>query len=106
MNRAVFTRWIFIRHVLEIVGQYDCRHAALAECNADGAVDQMADLRRGRSLLDKSSGHVLEQARQIDFLLIVTAERGARLLSGNSEHRHVIEPRIIEAGDQVRGAGP
>lgn len=105
MDRAVLTRRIFVRHVLEIVGQYDCRHAALAECNPDGAVDQMAHLRGGGSLLDKRSGHILDQARQIDFLLIVAAERGARLLAGNGEHRHVIEPRVIEAGDQMRGAG-
>ena len=57
------------------------------------------------SLLDERSGHVLEHARQIDFLLIMAAERGARLLAGDRQHRHVIQPRVIEAGDQVRGAG-
>ncbi len=105
MDRAVLARRILVRHVLEIVGQDDRRHAALAERDADGAVDQMAHLRRGGSLFDERAGHVLEQARQIDFLLIVAADRGARLLAGNGEHRHVIEPRVVEAGDQMRGAG-
>ena len=53
----------------------------------------------------KAPATSLNIARQIDFLLIMAAERIARLLAGNGEHRHVIEPRVIKAGDQVRCAG-
>jgi hypothetical protein len=66
----------------------------------------MADLRRRRGLYDESARHVLEQARKIDFLLIMGAERGARLLASNGKDRHVVEPRIVKAGDQMRGTGP
>ena len=59
----------------------------------------------GGRLLDERAGDVLEHADQVDFLLIMAAERGARLLAGDREHRHVIEPRVIKAGDQMRRAG-
>src|ERR1051326_391074 len=87
-----------------IVGQNDCGDATLADCDAHRAIDQMPDLRRRRGLLDKGAGDVLEQAREIDLLLIMAAHGIARLLSGDGQHRHVIEPRVIEAGDEVRGA--
>ena len=73
--------------------------------DAHRAIDQMTHLRGDGGLLDECAGHVLEQARQIDFLLIMAADRGARLLAGDREHRHVIEARVVKAGDQVRGAG-
>jgi hypothetical protein len=86
--------------------QYDRGHPAFDERGADCTVDEMANLRRRRGLHDESARHVLEQARKIDFLLIMTAERGARLLAGNGKDRHVVEPRVIKAGDQMRGTGP
>src|SRR6185437_789446 len=33
------------------------------------------------------------------------AERVTRLLARNGKHRHVVEPCIVQAGHQVRGAG-
>ena len=55
--------------------------------------------------MDERAGDVLEQRRQVDLLLVVAAERHARLLPGNRQHRHVIGPRVIEAGDEMRRTG-
>ena len=65
----------------------------------------MAHLRRRAGLLHEGAGHVLEHADQIDFLLIVAAERRAGLLPGDGQHRHVVHPRVVQAGDQVRRTG-
>ena len=43
--------------------------------DADGAVDQMAHLGRRRGLCNKGAGHVLEHRDEIEFLLVVPAER-------------------------------
>ncbi len=106
MDRAVLARRLLVGHLLKIVGQDDRRHPALAERDSDRTIDQMAHLRRRGGLRDEGAGDVLEQARQIDFLLIVAADRVARLLTGNGEDRHVVEPRVIKPGDEMRGAGP
>ena len=106
MDRAVLARRLLDTVLLQIVRQDDRGHAPLAEGNAHGAIDEMADLGGRGGLLDERAGDVLEQARQIDFLLIVAADRVARLLAGDGEHRHVVEPRVVEAGDQMRCARP
>ena len=42
---------------------------------------------------------------QIEFLLIMPAQRRACLLAGNRQHRHVIHPRVVQASEQMRCAG-
>ena len=98
--RAAAPVWLF----LQIVRQHDCRDPPLAQRDANGAVDQMPHLRRRRRLLHERAGDILEHADEIDFLLIMAAERVARLLADDRQHRHVIQPRIVKPGDQVRGA--
>jgi hypothetical protein len=56
-------------------------------------------------LLHKCAGDILEQRWKVDLLLIMAAERGAGLLPGDGEHRHVVEARVIKPGHQMRGAG-
>ena len=34
------------------------------------------------------------------------ADRGARLLADDRQHRHMVEPRVIQPGQQVRRPGP
>src|SRR6185503_7336053 len=41
-----------------------------------------------------------------ELLLVMAAERRPRLLAGDRQHRHVIEPRIVKSGDEMRRAGP
>src|SRR5690606_721494 len=65
----------------------------------------MAHLRRRAGLLDEGAGDVLEHRRQVQFLLVMPAQGGKRLLAGDGEHRHMVHARIVEAGQQVRGAG-
>ena len=105
MQRAVFAAGRFIGQILQVVGQDDRRDLAFGERDAHRAVDQMAHLRGHRGLLDEGAGDVLEHRNEIEFLLIVAAQRGARLLSGDGEHRHVVHARVVQAGDQMRSAG-
>ena len=104
MHRAVLARRILVGHVLQVVGKDERRHTALAERDADRAVDEVTDLRRLRGLLHEGAGDVLEHAEKVDLLLVVAADGGPRLLPGDRQHRHVVEPRVVQAGDEMRGA--
>ncbi len=92
------------RQILQVVGQDDGGGPPFTQRNADGPVDQMADLRRRRGLFDEGAGDILHQALEIDFLLVVASEGGAGLLAADGQHRLVVEAGVVEAGDQVRGA--
>ena len=70
----------------------------------DGTIDQMAHLRGDARLFDERTGHVLEHADEVDFLLVMAANSRARLLPHNGQNRHVIEARVVKPSDQVRGA--
>ena len=105
MDRAVLARWFLVRFVPEVVGNNQCRYAAFRFCHAHRTVDQVTDLRSRAGLLHEGARHVLEHADQIDFLLIVSAERRPGLLPGNRQDRDVIHPRVIHAGDQMGRAG-
>ena len=97
MHRAVLARRVLVRLVLEVVREDDRRHAALAERDADRAVDEVPDLRRLGRLLHEGAGDVLEHADEVDFLLVVAADGVARLLPRDREHRHVVETGVVEA---------
>ena len=58
-----------------------------------------------RGLLNESSPATsLNSESEVDFLLVVAADRGARLLADDGQHRLMVEPRVVETGDQVRRA--
>ena len=63
------------RRLLQVVGQNHARDGALIQRDADGAIDQVAGLLRHRGLLTYSLRDVLEQGRQVDFLLVTAAQR-------------------------------
>src|SRR3954463_2787992 len=65
----------------------------------------MPDLRRRGCLHDVGASHILEHRDQIEFLLIVSAQRIACLLTDDREHGLVIQQGIVKPGDQMRGAG-
>jgi hypothetical protein len=46
-----------------------------------------------------------EHPVKIEFLLVAGASDGRLSLTANREHRHVIQFRIVQARDQVGGAG-
>jgi hypothetical protein len=70
-------------------------HAAFTLGDPNGAVYKVAHLRRRARLMNESACDVLEHAGDIDFLLIMTADRRTCLLAGDSQHGHVIKPRVI-----------
>ena len=102
---AVLAGRVLVRHVLKVVGQDQRRDAPLRHRDADGAVDQVPHLPRNHGLLHEGAGHVLEHADKIQLLLVVGADRRPRLLSRDGEHRHVVQPGVVQARDQVRCAG-
>ncbi len=99
----MFAGRLLVGQILQIVGQDDGGDPPLADGDADGPVDQVADLRGGGGLLDEGAGDVLHQALEVDLLLVVAPEGGARLLAADRQHRLVVEAGVVQAGDQVRG---
>ncbi len=97
-------RRVAVVFVLQIVRQYDRGWPALGKRDSDSPVNHVPNLRRRRSLLHISTGNVLEHRNQVELLLVLAAQRVARLLPGNRQHGLVIEQRIVQPGDQVRGA--
>ena len=55
----------------------------------------MAHLGRRGSLRDIGAGHVLEHRDQVEFLLVLAAERVARLLADDGENGLMIQQRIV-----------
>ena len=76
---------------LQIVRHDDAGDATSALAMRIGAVDQVANLRRRGGRLHKVAGHILEQGLQIEVLLIVRADRGARLLPDDREYGLMVE---------------
>ena len=101
----MLARRFLVRFVSEVVRNNQRGHAAFRFRHAHGAVDQVTDLGGRAGLLHERARHVLEHADQVDFLLIVAAERRTGLLPGNRKDRNVIHPRVVHAGDQMRCTG-
>ena len=68
-------------------------------------VDQMAHLDGCCAHLHVVGRHVLEEAQEVDLLLIVAAEPRPSLLADDRDHRRVVEPRVVEAVQKVDRAG-
>src|SRR3569833_413557 len=96
VQRAMGSRRLLVFHLLQIVRENDGCDPTLGNCNADGPVDEMTDLRRGGSLLYEGARDILVQARQIQLLLIVPSACIASLLPRVGENRHVIEAGVVE----------
>ena len=79
---------------------------ALGQRDAHRAVDQVAHLRRRRCTSARTRAATsLKSVDEVDLLLVVAAERGARLLADDRDHRLVVELGVVEAVEQVDGAG-
>ncbi|MNP06558.1 hypothetical protein D3C76_985470 [compost metagenome] len=101
MHRAVGFRWFVVGQVLQVVGQDDGGDPAFADGGTYGAIEQVAHLFRGRSLLDEGTCDVLEHRQQVQLLLVMPAKRRSRLLTDDGQHRLVIHARVIQAGKQM-----
>ena len=78
----------------------------MLERDAHRAVDQVAHLRGRRRHVNVFTGDILEQADEVDLLLVVAAESRALLLPDDGEHRLVVHLRVVEAVQQVDRARP
>ncbi len=91
--------------LLDVVGHDDGGHGPLGQCDPARAVDQMTDLSGLHRHLHELVRHVLEQRRQVDLLLVVPAQAGARLLADDRHYRLVIELGVIQPVEQMDGPG-
>ena len=87
-------------HLGDVVRDDDRADTAVVEGDPAGAIDEVPRLRRVHAVLDVL-GHVREQDRQVDLLLVVRAERGALLLADDRDDGHVVELRVVEAVEEV-----
>src|SRR5947208_12845444 len=91
---------------LHIVGKDQGRDAAFSLGDAHGPIDEVPRLIRRGANLHEVAGHVLEQCGEIDLLLEVAAERGARRLANDCYDRLMIELGVIESIQQMDRAWP
>jgi hypothetical protein len=82
------------------------RGGAFGHSDAHGAVDEVGQLRRDGRHLHVRARDVLEQAQQIDFLLVVAAHGAAGGLTDDRHDRHVVELGVVQAVKQMDRAGP
>lgn len=93
------------RQILHIVWKNDAGHAAPLQGDAHGAVDHVARLFGGRGHLHVIVRHVLEQADQVDFLLVVAAQGAAGLLADQGHDGLMVQLGVVQAIQQMDGAG-
>src|SRR5581483_3570241 len=106
VHGAMLARRLFHRlEVLYVVRKDDAGNGALVARDTHRAIDQLTNLLRRGYHVHILVRHVLEQGDQVDFLLIVTAECGALLLSDDGYDWLVVELRVVEAIEQMDGAG-
>ena len=78
----------------------------------DAAVQKRGSTRQVGDVLDVARSHdahavlrdVHEDFVQLDILLREGPDQIVKRHPGNSEHRHVVKPRVVETGNQMRCA--
>ena len=93
------------RRLLDVVGDDDRGDGPFRKRDSARPIDEVADLRGLHGHLHELVRDVLEQRLQVDLLLIVAAEAGARLLADDRDDRRVVELRVVEPVEKVDGAG-
>ena len=71
---------------------------------SDAPVDQMPHLGRRRGFL-REDGHVREHAVEVELLLVAGAPDSCLSLSADRQNGRVVELGVVQAGEQVGGAG-
>ena len=105
VHGPVRPRRVLVGHLLYVLGEDDAGHGPLRARDAEGAVDEVAYLRRLRRKVHVLAGDVLEQRDQVDLLLVVPAHRDAVLLAHDRDDRLVVHLRVVEAVEKVDRAG-
>ncbi len=107
MHGAVFARRRFDRrHVLHVIRKNHAGDGALVARDAHRAVDQVTHLLRRRHHVHVLVRDVLEQGKQIHFLLVIAAERHPVLLADERHHRLMIHLGVVQAVQQMDRARP
>jgi hypothetical protein len=106
VRRAMGAARLRVRHLLDVGRHDDAGRRARRQRDADGAVDQVPRLRRRVADVDELVRDVLEQRDEVDLLLVVGAERGARLLADDRDDRLLVELRVVEAVEEMDRSGP
>ena len=89
--------------LLHVVGKDHHGHAALGLGDAHRPVDQMPRLLGHHADLDELRD-VLHQRREVDLLLVMAAQRRARLLTHDRHHRLAVELGVVQSVQQMDGA--
>ena len=109
VDRAVRARRLLDRvELLDVRRHDDAGDGPLGHRDPQRAVDQMTHLLRRAAHVDVFASHVLEQRDQVDFLLVVAAERRPLLLTHDRDHRLMVELGVVEAVqkmDRARARG-
>jgi len=102
----VLVRKIFCdRLLLHVVGQDDDAGRARGQGGAKRPVEHHRRLLRSEHGLHVLRGDVLEEALQVDLLLVLGAEDTRLLLTDYGHHRHVVELGVVETVEQVHRSG-
>ncbi len=89
-------------HVLRQVDQHRPGPAGSRDTEGFGDdVRQLVDAAQQEAVLDDRQGH----AEHVQLLERIRAQQRRRHLAGDDDHRHRVQHRIGDAGDQVRRAG-
>src|ERR1700761_7274951 len=88
--------------VLDVFWQDDDGRYIVGLRDPHAPVQEMPHLSRRGSLLYEAC-NVREHSVQVEFLLVAGAADGRFGLTADSEHRHVIQLPVIQAGDQMCG---
>jgi hypothetical protein len=91
--------------MLDVDRHDDAGHCARADRDAHGAVHQVRRLLRRHARLHELAGHVLEQRLEVHLLKPFGPERHALLLPDDRDHGLVVELRVVQAVQELDGAG-
>ncbi len=92
--------------LLHVLREDEAGHAALGPRDAKSAIDDMPDLHGAHRVLHVFVRDVLEQAVEVDFLLVVAPHRAAGRLTHDRHDGDVIHLGVVEAVEQMNGARP
>ena len=90
--------------LLEIRGECDVRHAAVAERSPACEIGQVFDVRGAHDSLVED-GHVLEELVELHVLLRHRADQIVKMHAGDREHRLAVQLRVVQSIQQVDAAG-
>ena len=90
--------------LLDVVRDDDGRRGPTGAGDPDGPVDDVGQLFGDRHHVDVVARDVLEQADEVDLLLVVAAHRAAVGLADDRDDRDVVELGVVQPVEQMDGS--